>query len=112
MPIITRSLSATAMSQFYANYGYHPRTNWQTEAEARNSWSQNYMNSISSVHELYKENLQKTYDRMGRYWNQGKKEPPKYEVGDLVMLKETTLKTRRPSKSLIISYMDYSKWKR
>jgi hypothetical protein len=92
--------SATAMSPFYANYGYHPRTNWQTEAEARNGWSQNYVNWISSVHELCKENLQKTRDRMGRYWNWGKKEPPKYEVGDLVMLKGTNLKTRRPSKKL------------
>jgi hypothetical protein len=58
------------------------------------------MNWISSVHELCKENLQKTRDRMGRYWNWGKKEPPKYEVGDLVMLKETNLNTRRPSKKL------------
>jgi hypothetical protein len=47
-----------------------------------------------------KENLQKIYDRMGRYWNRGKKEPPKYEVGDLVMLKGTNLKTRRLSKKL------------
>jgi hypothetical protein len=25
-----------ARSLFYANCGYHPRTNWQTEVEARN----------------------------------------------------------------------------
>jgi hypothetical protein len=42
--------------------------------------------------------MQKTDDRIGRYWNQSKKEPPKYGVGNLVMLKKTTLKTRRPSK--------------
>jgi hypothetical protein len=46
---------------------------------------------------------------MGRYWNRGKKEVPKYEVWDLVMLKGTNLKTRRCLKILIISYMDYSK---
>jgi hypothetical protein len=49
--------SATAMSPFYANYGYHTRTNWHTEAEARNGRSQNDVNWISSVHELCKENL-------------------------------------------------------
>jgi hypothetical protein len=27
---------AIVMSSFYANYRYHPRTNWPTEAEARN----------------------------------------------------------------------------
>jgi hypothetical protein len=32
---------------------------------------------------------------MDRYWNRGKKEPPKYEVGDLVMLKKINLKTRK-----------------
>jgi hypothetical protein len=37
---------------------------------------------------------------MDRYWNRGTKEPPKYEVGDLVMLKGTNLKTKRPSKKL------------
>jgi hypothetical protein len=103
---------ATAISPFYANYGYHPRTNWQTEAEAGNGWSQNYVNWISSIHELCKENLQKTHDRIGRYWNQGKKKPPKYEVGDLVMLKGQTSRLGGCPKSLIISYIDHSKWKR
>jgi hypothetical protein len=92
--------SITAMSPFYATYGYHPRTNWQTEAESRNGWSQNYVNWISYNNELCKENLQKTRDRMGRSWNRGKKEPPKYEVEDLIILKRITLKTRRPSKRL------------
>jgi hypothetical protein len=27
-------ISATAMSPFYANYGYHSRPNWETEEEA------------------------------------------------------------------------------
>jgi hypothetical protein len=58
------------------------------------------VNWIPSIHELCKKNLQKTRDRMGRYWIRGKKKPPKYEVGDLVLLKETNLKTRRPSKKL------------
>jgi hypothetical protein len=33
--------SATAISLFYANYEYHPGTNWQTEMELQNGWSQN-----------------------------------------------------------------------
>jgi hypothetical protein len=58
------------------------------------------VNWIFSVHEVCKEKLQKTHDRMDRYWNRGKKKPPKYDIGDLVMLKGTNLKTRRPSKRL------------
>jgi hypothetical protein len=44
--------------------------------------------------------LQKIHDRIGRDWNRGKTEPPKYEVEVLVMLKGINLKTRRPSKKL------------
>jgi hypothetical protein len=58
------------------------------------------VNRIFSVHKLWKENLQKICDRMGRSCNWGKKIPPKYEVGDLVMFKGTNLKTRRLSKKL------------
>jgi hypothetical protein len=55
------------------------------------------MNWISSVHELCKENLQKTRDRMGRYWNQSQKKPLKYKLVDLIILKGTNLKTKRLS---------------
>jgi hypothetical protein len=44
--------------------------------------------------------LQKIYDRIDRSWNWGKKEPPKYNVGNLGMLKGTNLTTRRPFKKL------------
>jgi hypothetical protein len=36
--------SPTAMTLFYTNYRYHPRPNWQTEVDARNGWSQDYVN--------------------------------------------------------------------
>jgi hypothetical protein len=59
--------SAIATSPFDANYGHHPRTNSQIEVEGRNGWIHNYVKWISSIHELWKENLQKTCDRIGRY---------------------------------------------
>jgi hypothetical protein len=89
--------SEIAIFLFYANYGYNPRTHWQTEAKVQNGWSQNYVNWVCSVYELC-ENLQKLDDRIVRYWNRGNKEPPKYEVGDLVILKGTNPKTRTLSK--------------
>jgi hypothetical protein len=58
------------------------------------------VNWISSVHDLCKETLQKTRSRISRYWNWGKKEPSKYKVEDLVMLKVTNFKTSRPSNKL------------
>jgi hypothetical protein len=37
---------------------------------------------------------------IGRYWNQVKKEPPKYDIGDRLILKKINLKTKRLSKKL------------
>jgi hypothetical protein len=35
---------ATAISPIYTNSGYHPRTNFEIEAEAQNGWSPNCVN--------------------------------------------------------------------
>ena len=34
--------TATQMSPFFANYGFHPRTNWPVEKESKNPASRNY----------------------------------------------------------------------
>jgi hypothetical protein len=53
-----------------------PTSNQKEKHE--NGWSQNYLNWNSFVHELCKETLEKIRNRMPRYWNRGKKEPPTY----------------------------------
>jgi hypothetical protein len=60
------------------------------------------VNWTSSVHELCKDTLEKTGDTMDIFWNWGNKEPPKYKVRDLVMLKRRNLKTRTLSQKLDI----------
>jgi hypothetical protein len=58
------------------------------------------MSRILPVHELCKENLHRIHNRMGIYRNQHKKKPVIFEVEDLVKLKRTNMKTRRPSKMI------------
>jgi len=51
--------SGTGLSPFYANYGFHPRTNWPTEVVVGNPASETYVHYVSSVHGLCKEGLKK-----------------------------------------------------
>ena len=87
--------TATQMSPFFANYGFHPRTNWPVEKESKNPASMNYAHWIESVHELCLSRLEEARQRMGRYYDRSRKEAPPYSVDDLVMLNGKHIRTRR-----------------
>src|SRR5258708_11872661 len=59
--------TATQMSPFYANYGYHPRTNWAVKMESKKPTSRNYAHWMLSVHDLCRSYLEATQARMSRY---------------------------------------------
>jgi hypothetical protein len=90
--------SGNGLSPFYANYGYHPRTNWPTEEVVRNPASEAYVHYVTNVHELCKNGLKKTQERMAKYYDQHHKEAPTYKIGDQVMLHGRNISTRRPSR--------------
>ncbi|HEY4064592.1 MAG TPA: DDE-type integrase/transposase/recombinase, partial [Puia sp.] len=92
--------TATQMSPFYANYGFHPRTTWPVEMESKNPASRNYAHWITNVHELCTEYLKKTAHKMGRYYDKSKTTAPQFKAGDLVMLNGKNIRTRRAAKKL------------
>jgi hypothetical protein len=92
--------TATQLSPFYANYGFHPRTNWPVEMESKNPASKSYAHWMTSVHELCASHLKITQERMSRYYDRTKSAPPQYSVGDLVMLNGKNIRTRRAAKKL------------
>ena len=92
--------TATQMSPFFANYGFHPRTNWPVEKESKNPASRNYAHWMENVHELCVKHLEETRERMGKYYDRSRKEAPPYSVGDLVMLNGKNIRTQRPAKRL------------
>jgi len=53
-----------------------------------------------TVHNESRKGLEEAQERMRRYTDPARKEPPAYQVGDLVMLSGRNIKTRRPSKKL------------
>src|SRR5436853_6103389 len=88
------------MSPFFANYGFHPRTNWPVEKESKNPASRNYAHWMENVHELCLSRLAETREKMGRYYDRTHREGPPYAVGDLVMLNAKHIRTRRAAKKL------------
>ena len=92
--------TATQMSPFYANYGFHPRTTWPVEMESKNPASKNYAYWISSVHDWCNSCLKKTSEKMGRYYDKSKKTAPPFKAGDLVMLNGKNVRTQRAAKKL------------
>ena len=88
------------MSPFYANYGYHPVTVDPATAEPLNPASTVYAHWMHTVHDESRKGLEAAQERMRRYTDTNRKDPPAYQVGDLVMLSGRNIKTRRPSRKL------------
>lgn len=91
---------ATRMTPFYANYGYNPRTIWPSDGEGKNPASKAYAHWMRQVHERASQALKDTRASMSKYYDKGKQEHPKYEIGDLVMLNAKNIRTKRPTRKL------------
>ena len=92
--------TGNGMSPFYANYGFHPATMNPTSTEPLNPVSQVYAHWMHTVHDESQRGLEDAQERMRQYNDPIRKEPPAYQVGDLVMLNGRNIKTCRPSKKL------------
>ena len=92
--------TGNGMSPFYANYGFHPVAMNPASTEPLNPVSQVYAHWMHTVHDESQKGLEDAQERMRRYTDATRKEPPAYQVGDLVMLNGRNIKTRCPSKKL------------
>jgi hypothetical protein len=92
--------NAHGMSPFYANYGFHPQTEWMKEREAQNPGATMYAHWMKSIHEQAQEALEHTREAMKRYYDRKATQQPDIKVGDKVMLNAKNIRTKRPSKKL------------
>jgi len=92
--------TGNGMSPFYANYGFHPVAMDPASTEPLNPASQVYAHWMRMVHDKAREKLEEAQERMRRYTDPARKEPPAYQVGDLVMFSSRNIKTRHPSRKL------------
>jgi len=91
---------ANGMSPFYANYGFHHVSSDPASSEPLNPASKLYTHWMHTVHKASAERLEAAHERMRRYTDPQRTEPPKYHIGDLVILNGRNFKTRRPSRKL------------
>ena len=92
--------NAHEMSPWYANYSFHPKTEWVKEREAQNPGAQLYAHWMQTTHLKAHEALDRTRESMSKYYDRKVKQQPDIEVGDLVMLNAKNIRTKRPTKKL------------
>jgi len=92
--------TGNGMSPFYANYGFHPAAMNPAATEPLNPASQVYAHWIHAVYDESRKGLENAQEQIRRYTDPVRKEPPAYQVGDLVMLNGRNIKTRHPLKKL------------
>jgi len=85
------------MSPFYANYGFHPVSSDPAAPGPLNPPSKLYAHWMHTVHKGSAEWLEAAHERIRRYTDPQRTEPPKYQIGDLVILNGRNLKTCQPS---------------
>ena len=92
--------NAQGMSLFYANYGFHPQTEWMKEREAQTPGARLYAHWMQTTHLKPHEALDRTQENMSKYYDRKAKQQPDIAVGDLVMLNAKNIRTKRPTKKL------------
>jgi transposase InsO family protein len=91
--------TSTQTSPFFANYGYHPRTNpslERTNNPAANRWT----NDLQEVHEELKNHLKQAREAYKRGYDRKAQAAPTFLPGELVWLSRANIKTQRPSQKL------------
>ena len=92
--------NAHGLTPFYANYGFHPQTEWMKEREAQNPGADLYSHWMKGVHKKAHKALDQTREAMKKYDDRKAIEQPDLKVGDQVMLNAKNIRTKRPSKKL------------
>jgi len=88
------------MSPFFANYGYHPQTEWMRERQAQNPRAELYSHWMKAIHKRAVEALNHRGEAMKKYYDQKALQQPDYKEDDLGMLNGKDICTKRPSKKL------------
>ena len=93
------SHSATGVTPFFANYGYHPLLNIQVQ-QVPSTQAAQMAADLDSLHAHLREQLRITIQSYERAAEGARQEIPPFAVGDLVWLDARNIRTTRPAKKL------------
>jgi len=89
--------NAHKMTPVFANYGFHPQTEWIIEREAHNTGATMYAQWMQDIHQQAKQTLQNKREWMMKYYKGKETEQPSIEFRDLVMFDAKNIRTKEPS---------------
>ena len=95
--------SATQVSPFYANYGYHPRCMLKVNTSAQSSVNpsaEQLIDKIKIIHEQIRTDLAKAQEKYKGFYDNRVKEAPSFNIGDFVWLSRKNITTTRPTAKL------------
>ena len=73
---------------------------YRNDSETKNPAAKHYGHWLKSIHQKTADTLEETKRRMGKYYDQGKQNPPEIKPGDWVLLNAKHICTKRPTKKL------------
>jgi RNase H-like domain found in reverse transcriptase/Reverse transcriptase (RNA-dependent DNA polymerase)/Integrase zinc binding domain/Integrase core domain/Chromo (CHRromatin Organisation MOdifier) domain len=91
--------SATQVTPFFANKGYHPKLEIGM-SNVSSYAAQQYAEDLTSLHEYLREQIQIAIDQYSRATEDRRIPPPEFKEGSKVWLSTRNIKTKRPSKKL------------
>src|SRR4029077_763570 len=94
--------SATKVTPYFANFGYHPGHNYSAvEVISKVPAAEESVLTLKKLRQDMREQLLLAQQRMAKYYNKKVAEQePQFKVGDWVMVNAKDFKTMRPSKKL------------
>jgi len=97
--------TATGVSPFFVNKGYHPRLQVQSLTNLPSELVRYYSNNLDTVLTNLKQTLADSQARYQIYANNRRATPPKIEVGNFVFMLAKFIRTMRPPKKLLEHYL-------
>jgi hypothetical protein len=91
--------SATQVSPFFANKGYHPRLEVGVE-NVTSYAAQQYAEDLDTLHNYLQEQIRVAMEQYAKAAASRRVTPPEFAVGSKVWLSSENIKTKRPSKKL------------
>ena len=81
------------MTPFFANKGYHPVLNVDI-AKVEGSKALEMAQDQATLNEYLKDQLQQSFDQAALHYDSGKRDTPKWKVGDEVYLNTKNIQTK------------------
>jgi len=93
--------SATTLSPFFANYGYHPRLTMSLDKDVPSAEAHDFSKSISELHDFVRQELTAAQAQYQTPADERRNlNAPEFNEGDKVWLLSRNIKTQRPMKKL------------